>query len=463
LNAPNKFVIAFVALIVLGALAFLSFRSPSLSSGTSIGLSQDELNLLADKQLGARDKFELASNPEGRKEFVNEVRQAFALANEALRRRLKEPAHVDVLMDLGQVVALRQEYLERHAADPQGAGAQATPEQVDEWVAKHEAEIEKIKAAIKTGDSQPPVEGKQIASLYLVAEKAKAEGLDQDAEVKKGLVLQGKLIAVNILAGAAQEKLKDETTYSDADVTSYYNSKAPLGELDVVHAAHILFPTRSLPSPMGGPPAPVDPAAALALANDVLARVRAGEDFAELAKQYSGDPGSKQQGGDLGTQPLFSYVPEFSEAAAKLKPGEISDVVKSDFGYHVIKLIERQPPPPLTPQLSAQLKEQLGQQALKRKLDEIVRDYPPDVPEDFTVVAPAEMPPETPELPFAPEDMGPAPDEGDEGDEEEGPSAAPPSDAKKPGAKGADAAPKTPAKPAPGAKGPAPKPAGKTQ
>jgi hypothetical protein len=452
LNAPNKFVIAFVALIVLGALAFLSFKSTG-SSGTSIGLSQDELNRLADKQLGARDKFELASNPEARKEYINDIRQAFALANEALRRRLKEPEHVQVLLDLGRVVALRQEYVERHAAESQGgAGPQATPEEIDAWVAKHDAEVEKIKAALKTGESQPPVEGKQLASFFLVAEKAKAEGIDKDPEVEKDLVLQGKLLAVNILAGAAQQKLDEETKYSDTDVTNYYNSKAPLGELDVVHAAHILFPTRALPSPMGAPSAPVDPAAALSLANDVLSRARAGEDFGELAKQYSGDPGSKQQGGDLGTQPLFAYVPEFSEAAAKLKPGEISDVVKSDFGYHIIKLIERQPPPPLTPQLSSQLKEQLGRQALKRKLDEIVRDFPPDVPEDFTVVAPDVLPPETPELQFSPEDMEPGPDEGDE---EEAP-APPPSDAKKPGAKPAEAPPKAPAK------GAAPKPAGKT-
>jgi peptidyl-prolyl cis-trans isomerase C len=458
LNAPNKFVIAFVALIVLGALAFLSFRS-SGSSGTSIGLSQDELNRLADKELGARDKFELASNPEGRKEFVNDIRQAFALANEALRRRLKEPEHVDVLLELGRTVALRQEYLERHAAEAQGGAApQATPEEIDAWAAKHEAEVEKIKAALKTGDTpQPPVEGKQLAAFYLVAEKAKAEGLDKDPELQVDLVLQGKLLVVNILAGAAQQQLKKETTYTDADVTAYYNAKAPLGELDVVHAAHILIPTRAMPSPMGGPAAPVDPAAALTTANDVLARARAGEDFAELAKQFSGDPGSKQQGGDLGTQPLFSYVPEFSEATAKLKPGEISDVVKSDFGYHVIKLLERQPAPPLTPQLSQQLKDQLGNQALKRKLDEIVRDYPPDVPEDFTVVAPADLPPEMPELQFSPEEMMPGPEEGEEGEDEEGPSAAPSSDAKKPGAKSADAAPKTPAK------GAAPKPPGKTQ
>jgi len=454
LKSSNRFVITVVAIIVLVALAFLSQYAPS--GGTvppALGLTQDELNTLADIDLGAREKFELASNPEGRKEYVQQYREFFALANEALRRRLKGAEEIEVLRELGENVALRQSYVEKHSSGAPGeAPPQVAPEEIDDWVAKNTAKVEKIKNALKVGDKPgPPIEGKQLAGLYITADKARAEGVDKDPARAAELALQGKLVLVNILAGTVQETLKTETEFSDADVTAYYNTKAPLGELDVVHAAHVLIPTRPLPSPMGTPQPAMDPAAALALANDVDARAKAGEDFAALAKQYSGDLGSGQQGGDLGSQPLYMYVPEFAEATAKLKPGEISDVVKTEFGYHIIKLIERKPPEPLTPQLQAQLKGQLSQQALKRKVDEIVRNNPPEIPDDFTVTAPASMPPEPPQFELPPDAMMEPGADGEDLDEEEGPDASQKAPAK-PGAQPSKAppkdAPKAPAKPA---------------
>ena len=72
----------------------------------------------------------------------------------------------------------------------------------------------------------------------------------------------------------------------------------------------------------------------------LLARVVKGEDFAELAKQHSEDPGSAAEGGDLGFFSQGTMVPEFEEVAFGLKPGEISDVVESPFGYHIIRMEE---------------------------------------------------------------------------------------------------------------------------
>ncbi len=66
-----------------------------------------------------------------------------------------------------------------------------------------------------------------------------------------------------------------------------------------------------------------------------------GESFAELAKKYSDDPGSGMQGGDLGWQKRGVFVPEFEAAVYKLEPGQISPVVETEFGFHVIQLIER--------------------------------------------------------------------------------------------------------------------------
>jgi hypothetical protein len=72
-------------------------------------------------------------------------------------------------------------------------------------------------------------------------------------------------------------------------------------------------------------------------AEEVLKKARAGTDFAALAKQYSDDPGSGAHGGDLGAFTRKVMVQPFSEAAFALKPGEVSNIVETDFGFHVIK------------------------------------------------------------------------------------------------------------------------------
>jgi len=71
----------------------------------------------------------------------------------------------------------------------------------------------------------------------------------------------------------------------------------------------------------------------------IATRVKAGEDFAELARQYSEDPGSGSKGGDLGYNPKGRMVPEFDEVMFSLEPGQVSDIVETKFGFHIIKLL----------------------------------------------------------------------------------------------------------------------------
>lgn len=77
------------------------------------------------------------------------------------------------------------------------------------------------------------------------------------------------------------------------------------------------------------------------LATYLLDSLKRGGDFAALAKKYSSDPGSAKKGGELGWFNRADFVKEFAEAAVKLEPGEISDIVKTQFGYHIIQLIQK--------------------------------------------------------------------------------------------------------------------------
>ena len=122
---------------------------------------------------------------------------------------------------------------------------------------------------------------------------------------------------------------------TDADIQTYYQQHlADYKTQDEIKTRHILI---SVPK---GADAKTD-AAAKAKAEDVLKQIKAGGNFADLAKKYSDDPGSKESGGELGMQPASMFVPEFSKAAMALNPGQTSDLVKSQFGYHIIQTEEK--------------------------------------------------------------------------------------------------------------------------
>ncbi len=122
---------------------------------------------------------------------------------------------------------------------------------------------------------------------------------------------------------------------------------------EAVRARHILIAVETpTPEPVGeGTPTPTpDPEAeakaeaeALKLAQEIKARLDAGEDFEALAKEYSDDPVSAENGGDLGWFGRGVMVKEFEDAAFALEPGEISDPVKTPFGYHIIQVLEKDP------------------------------------------------------------------------------------------------------------------------
>lgn len=107
---------------------------------------------------------------------------------------------------------------------------------------------------------------------------------------------------------------------------------------------------------------------ALALATELRQRILAGEEFADLAAEYSDDPGSAANGGDLGWASQGAYVPEFDEAAFSLPVGEISEPILTQFGYHILQVIERDENRPKDENTLAQEKAQAFQAWLQEQI-----------------------------------------------------------------------------------------------
>jgi peptidyl-prolyl cis-trans isomerase D len=132
-----------------------------------------------------------------------------------------------------------------------------------------------------------------------------------------------------------KDAVQSKVNVTDAQIEQYYHSHlADYSVPDRVKAAHILFKTTG--------ETPQQQAQTLATAQKVLAEIRAGANFAEMAKKYSQDTASGAQGGELGWIQRGQTVKAFEDAAFSMKPGQISGLIKTEYGYHIIKVEERQ-------------------------------------------------------------------------------------------------------------------------
>lgn len=150
-----------------------------------------------------------------------------------------------------------------------------------------------------------------------------------------------------------------DTTISDEALKDLYEQQQPGTR---VHARHILFTV-----PSGATQEQRD--SIHALAEKVRQEAVAGQDFAKLAREYSQDPGTAQKGGDLGTFGRGQMVGPFEKAAFALKPGQISDVVETPFGFHIIQVLSRE-----TPDLK-QMGPEFRQQVIQRREQQKFQAY----------------------------------------------------------------------------------------
>ncbi|HEX9459173.1 MAG TPA: peptidylprolyl isomerase [Thermoanaerobaculia bacterium] len=253
-----------------------------------------------------------------------------------------------------------------------------------------------FEAALKTlpAEYQSFAQGpgrKQFADDYLrmrlLANEGTKAGLQNDPDV----VTQLNLMRENLVASAELKKIDSGISISDADVQKAYKDGAK--DYEQVKARHILIAPKGSPAAQAGKKELTDDEAK-AKAEDLRKQIVAGASFDELAKKESDDVGSGARGGDLGSFSHGQMVPEFEEAAFKAKVGDVTPVVKTQFGYHIIK-VEAHDSAPLE-QVRPTIEKNLKQTKLHAALDAMKDNAHPTYDEAYFAPPPPPAPPVTP-------------------------------------------------------------------
>jgi peptidyl-prolyl cis-trans isomerase C len=174
-----------------------------------------------------------------------------------------------------------------------------------------------------------------VADMILVSKAAEDKKFGDAPDFKRKLEFaRKKLLMEGLLQSAGKEALTDEAMHK-----VYDEAVKQIGEEKEVHARHILFRTQAGDDKAGKEAADKIKA--------VIGRLKKGEEFAKVAGEVTEDPSGKANGGDLGYFTKEQMVPQFSEVAFKMYPGQLSNPVKTQFGWHIIKVEDKrtkQPP-----------------------------------------------------------------------------------------------------------------------
>jgi len=231
-----------------------------------------------------------------------------------------------------EVVRVKAPYTMRGMQAPPQLDAQVLNQMIQLELLKSKATPEERAAGAKEAAKMLEETRKQFDSDEAFNLQLKAKDLTRE-------ILLSKWTAGEVAKAVLVRELK--INISDDEVKKFYDDNpAQFEEPEMVRVSHILLSTKDLDTKVELPDE--KKAAKKKLAEDLVRRARAGEDFGKLAKQYSEDPGSKDKGGEY-KFPRGQMVKEFEDTAFSLQTNQVSDVVTTQFGYHVIKSYEKYP------------------------------------------------------------------------------------------------------------------------
>jgi parvulin-like peptidyl-prolyl isomerase len=384
-------------MLLLGMLASgLLFVQCSSSSPKTVKLTARDMQLIFQELVPPQQQQQIASDPEERKKLVADIKKLLAVANVAEQEGYAEHAELKTQLAFQLDRALNDAYRKKNP------DAKVTDEEINAYYLSHPKDFDDFlqgnpRAAQQAQGPQREELKKQLGEFKVIAERARKDGMEREDLTR----LQILLTRSQALAGAYLGDLQKnaDKLVADGDVEQYYKDHP--ADFDEIRVRHILISTQPKPDAEEEPgpkdakdskdkkpadkPKTLTKDEARKKTQDLLDRARKGEDFAKLATENSDDPGSKDKGGEYDFFARGKMVPEFDKAAFALKPGEISDLVETQFGFHIIKLEERRTAasPDADEKVRQQIMEKLKQEKIEARIEEITSASEVVVPEDF--------------------------------------------------------------------------------